>query len=187
MTEITKERRDAIMAGVDAGMKTAAALKSREMTHKFSDDYFAMAVSQDAANAALDAAEAQMGAELASGPLGFVNPDNIDDPTFTVRGKQAGVYSMPIYAAPPAVEPMKVKPLEWGRDYVDRMWYGNTPARQTGPSYLVGDNGLWCINGTGRWVHDQAGDVEAAKAAAQADYEARIHSALTTSPEPSHE
>lgn len=45
----------ALRAGVDAGMNTAERLSSREMTHKFSDEYFAMAVSQDAAKAALRA------------------------------------------------------------------------------------------------------------------------------------
>ena len=104
-------------------------------------------------------------------PIGWI------DTHATFSGR---TYRDQLLAAPPAAEPVKVKPLEWGRDYVDRMWYGNAPARQTGPSYLVGDNGIWCINGTGRWVHDQAGDVEAAKAACQADYEARIRSALVS-------
>lgn len=36
------------------------------------------------------------------GPLGFADPDTIDEKAFLVRGKQAGQYSMPVYAAPPS-------------------------------------------------------------------------------------
>ena len=71
----------------------------------------------------------------------------------------------------------EVVPLQWGRDYIRNEWHGNV-VPGTGYNYLVKDDGRWCCEPARRWVLDQAGDVEAAKAAAQADYNARIRSAL---------
>lgn len=73
-----------------------------------------------------------------------------------------------------------VKPLSWGRDHINKEWNGHAVAN-TGPHYLVKDDGRWCLrNAERRWVLDQIGDVAGAKEAAQADYETRILSALVT-------
>ena len=52
---------DALRAGVDAGMATGKRL--REIGHQFSEDYMAMAISQDAVKAALDSPPAHGGGE----------------------------------------------------------------------------------------------------------------------------
>jgi hypothetical protein len=85
-------------------------------------------------------------------------------------------------AAPLAATPMPgVKVLEWGRYHIGKEWHGNV-VHGTGYNYLVKDDGRWCSGPNRTWVLDQIGNVEAAKAAAQADYEARVLSALTTPP-----
>lgn len=67
-----------------------------------------------------------------------------------------------------------VKPLEWhGPDFEDEYW-----AASIAEKYLIR-----APNANGRWLGGVGGyfqSVEAAKAAAQADYEARILSALST-------
>jgi hypothetical protein len=78
---------------------------------------------------------------------------------------------------------VRVKALEWGRDHIRDEWWANPPVPFTGPGYLVLADGRWCKrDGVRIWVLDQTGDVDAAKAAVQADYEARILSALGEHP-----
>lgn len=88
-------------------------------------------------------------------------------------------------AALPGVMP-KVRPLVW----VERngVWYAGTIIGE----YSVGfDDGWWCeLSGPAHWDWEPSEDrrsycgPSAAKAAAQADYEARILAALTTQPAP---
>jgi hypothetical protein len=76
-----------------------------------------------------------------------------------------------------------VKPLSWGRDHIRNEWHGNVEPG-TGYNYLVKDDGRWCYGPERRWVLDQAGDVEAAKVACQADRDARIRSQIMLSSAP---
>jgi hypothetical protein len=74
------------------------------------------------------------------------------------------------------VEAVAVKGLEWhGPDFEEEYW-----AAWIGGRYTIGAD---AENGKGRWLSGVGGyfpDVEAAKAAAQSDYEMRIRSALAT-------
>lgn len=67
----------------------------------------------------------------------------------------------------------QVKPLEWhGPDYEDEYWAASIIGRYT----------IQAPTGNGRWLGGVGGyfqDIEAAKAAAQADFDVRILSALT--------
>ena len=82
------------------------------------------------------------------------------------------------------VPPVSVKPLEWQASPSKTTWYANTPAGRYFVWGLVPNQrpSQWCLEG-----HAGVGAVvetdDAAKAAAQADYEARILSALTASPD----
>lgn len=76
-------------------------------------------------------------------------------------------------------EPVVVKPLEWhGPDFEDEYWAIGTDKR-----YTIGES-----TDRGRWLGGVGGyypAVDEAKAAAQADYEHRIRSALVAVPQPS--
>lgn len=80
-------------------------------------------------------------------------------------------------AAPVASPPMQVKALEWQKSVL-----GNTLSRA---DTILGEYRVWTHHEAGgRWFWDrgEAFSEEAAKAAAQADYEQRIRSALVASP-----
>lgn len=68
---------------------------------------------------------------------------------------------------------VKVKALEW-RHFDNGNGYVNTPA---GLSYAIYANGDWCLR-NGPMLETVGGTLDSAKAAAQADYERRIRSAL---------
>ena len=70
-------------------------------------------------------------------------------------------------------ELVKVKALEW-RHFDNGNGYVNTPA---GLSYAIYANGDWCLR-NGPMLETVGGTLDSAKAAAQADYERRIRSAL---------
>lgn len=96
--------------------------------------------------------------------------------TFTVAGVKALLEAA---AALSPVQPVPgVKELEWhGPDYEDKYW-----AAWVGGTYTI-----LAANGNGRWVGGVGGyspTIEAAKAAAQADFEARIRSSLLPTPQP---
>lgn len=77
---------------------------------------------------------------------------------------------------------VKVKALEWSRENIDgTFWIGCAPVAGFG-EYRVKFNGTkWeCIRGV--VLHSEHGTSNAAKAAAQADYETRILSAIEPSP-----
>lgn len=107
--KISGVQRDAISSAI----ALATAENERDDAVRRADDAEARAAQADHAASCLAdmvkdlqaAAEAKMG-EPVAGPLGFANPDTFDDPTFVVRGKQGGPYSAPLYAAPPAAEPV---------------------------------------------------------------------------------
>jgi hypothetical protein len=77
---------------------------------------------------------------------------------------------------------VKVKPLVWRDGEVAGRYYN--AATILGDAYLLRvtelDSPRWCFGHMGQWYN--ADSVEDAKAAAQANYEARILSALTPSP-----
>ncbi|MBB4017328.1 hypothetical protein GGR16_002357 [Chelatococcus caeni] len=79
----------------------------------------------------------------------------------------------PLYTAPPA--PVAVKPLEWhASTWRDNSWLA---------PHGFGENYVAYLNGeTWRCVGHDFPSLEAAKAAAQADYERRIRSALVAAP-----
>ena len=82
-----------------------------------------------------------------------------------------------------------VKPLEWTvrhGQYEHRQAEGPFPNRSPFPDYIIGSNGgrtewYWC--NFGEWDNSPLPSEDAAKAAAQADYNARILSAITIRPE----
>ena len=100
--------------------------------------------------------------------------------------------SSPVSA--PAVEPVGIKALEWdGDDYVrdgERQAYFNATGADYSRYHIVLDDELWKLTRLPSERHayedmlGRFGNSDAAKAAAQADYEARIRSTLipTTSP-----
>ena len=81
-------------------------------------------------------------------------------------------------AALPAAE-VSVKPLEWVYDEMRGVWSAQDGF---GRHYTVSDS-QWFHGSLSEFIWVDGGD-EAAKAAAQADYEARIRSALTAQPSP---
>lgn len=70
-----------------------------------------------------------------------------------------------------AVRAVKVKPLDWQHEE-----HGDATAQSIVGTYFADANGCWSLGG-GRPL-TTTGALEAAKAAAQADYEQRIRSAL---------
>jgi hypothetical protein len=74
--------------------------------------------------------------------------------------------------------PLRIKPLKWVSYVTDK---GTTVfmARTSIGDYLIVSSG-WFLRGQSSWNQTQSAD--AAKAAAQADYEARIRSALDPDP-----
>ena len=72
-----------------------------------------------------------------------------------------------------------VKPLEWGMDHINNEHWGNSGLLTT---YIVRERGndFWEFSPNNRstWILPDGPGLEAAKAAAQADYKRRILSAL---------
>jgi len=106
--------------------------------------------------------------------------DLTDDRSVADQWVADGIPIIPLYAAPPApAQPVAIKPLEWVKSKNSDVghWHADTSAFEC---YEV-----WAeLDGKSRWYapYMNAGvtveNLEAAKAAAQADYEARIRSAL---------
>ncbi len=70
-----------------------------------------------------------------------------------------------------AVREVEFKPLEWQRDE-----HGDATAQTIVGTYFADANGCWSLRGGHPLT--AAGALEGAKAAAQADYEQRVRSAL---------
>lgn len=101
----------------------------------------------------------------------------------TTHEGEAEYEERPLYASPaPAVEPVGIKALEWSTEFS-----GTPRADDTfGRHYLVYQefNSGWVLCIDGMRVKDQIPSSAEAQAAAQADYERRIRSALHPTPTP---
>jgi hypothetical protein len=74
---------------------------------------------------------------------------------------------------------VKVRHLDWGEPYLNEIKETAVNAHSSCGRYIASDHG-WFLCGLTQW--NEAANIDAAKAAAQADYEARILPALTLEP-----
>jgi hypothetical protein len=82
-------------------------------------------------------------------------------------------------AAESSAGAVKVSHLDWGEPYLNEIKETAVSAHSWCGRYIASDHG-WFLCGLTQW--NEAANIDAAKAAAQADYEARILSALTSEP-----
>lgn len=90
-------------------------------------------------------------------------------------------------ATQPVATAVKVRPLEWDKHPDDDEWYSIDSGNYQVSDYCVyhsPNSDGWCLNVRGHLLDEDFSSSDAAKAAAQADYEQRIRSALVNAPMP---
>lgn len=108
------------------------------------------------------------------------DPMRVEHKRTYLSSEQVAILSNAVAAlsAPVAVT---VGPLVWGEPYLNEINETAVNAHSSCGRYIASDHG-WFLCGLTQW--NEAGNIESAKAAAQADYEQRIRSALIATPHP---